>query len=116
MKPISTAISASTLSLTPQPDPTGANPLLLTIQIPPPTADSRRAVVAEAAKAGERAGTTLRDARGKQQKKFRALHLNRSARPDDLKKAQGQMEKKVERATGEVKKVVDNAKRVLESV
>ncbi|KAK5135349.1 hypothetical protein LTR08_005291 [Meristemomyces frigidus] len=114
-KPITTAIQSSTLSLTPQPDPTGANPLLLVINIPPPTADSRRAAVQDAVKAGEKAGTTLRDARGKQQKKLRAMQLGKSARPDDLKKAGTGMEKVVEKGTAEVKRIVDGARKVLES-
>jgi ribosome recycling factor len=89
--------------------------LLLLLQIPPPTAESRKAVVAEAAKAGEKASTAVRDARGKQQKKLRAMQVAKSARPDDLKKAGTLMEKAVEKGAAEVKKVVDNAKKVLES-
>jgi len=115
IKPISSAIQSSTLSLTPQPDPTGANPLLLILNIPPPTADSRKAAVNEATKAGEKAGTSVRDARGKQQKKLRAMGLSKSARPDDLVKAGKAMEKVVEGGQGEVKKIVDGAKKVLES-
>lgn len=101
--------------MAPQPDPTGTNPLLLVVNIPPPTADSRRAAVTEATKAGDKANTAVRDARGKQQKKLRALQLAKSARPDDLKKAGTQMEKLVEKGSAEVKKVVDGAKKVLES-
>jgi ribosome recycling factor len=115
VKPITSAIQASTLSLTPQPDPTGANPLLLVVNIPPPTADSRKAAVAEAAKAGEKAGMVIKDARAKQQKKLRAMQLGKTARPDELKKAGTAMEKVVEKGGSEVKKVVDAAKKVLES-
>lgn len=115
MKPVSSAIQSSSLSLTPQPDPTGANPLLLVINIPPPTADSRRAAVAQATKAGEAAGTSVRNARGAQQKKMRAMQLAKSARPDDLKKAGTQMEKVAETGSAEVKRIVDGAKKVLES-
>ncbi|KAK6426342.1 hypothetical protein LTR95_016134 [Oleoguttula sp. CCFEE 5521] len=115
LKPVSTAISSSTLSLTPQSDPTGSNPLLLLLNIPPPTADSRRATLAEATKAGEKASTAVRDARGKQQKKLRALQLAKSVRPDDLKKAGGMMEKVVEKGSAEVKRVVDGARKVLDS-
>ena len=57
----------------------------------------------------------MRDARGKQQKKLRAMQLAKSARPDDLKKAATQMEKVVEKGAVEVKRVVDSAKKVLES-
>ncbi|KAI6952317.1 hypothetical protein KC355_g13999 [Hortaea werneckii] len=115
VKPVTSAITSSNLSLTPHPDPTGANPLMLVINIPPPTAESRKAAVQEAAKAGEKASTSARDARGKQQKKLRGMQLNKSVRPDDLKKAGTQMEKVVEKGTAELKRVVDNAKKVLES-
>lgn len=57
----------------------------------------------------------MRDARGKQQKKLRAMQLGRAARPDDLKKAGTQMEKVVEKGTAELKRIVDSAKKVLES-
>ena len=117
VKATSSAIQSSNLSLTPQPDPTGANPLLLVVNIPPPTAESRKAVVNEAVKAGEKASTALRDARGRQQKKLRALQLDKNSkvRPDDLKKAGTQMEKVVEKGTAEVKRLVDNARKVLDS-
>jgi ribosome recycling factor len=115
VKPITSAIQASTLSLTPQPDPTGTNPLLLVVNIPPPTADSRKAAVADAAKVGEKAGMVIKDARAKQQKKLRAMQLGKTARPDELKKAGAAMEKVVEKGGSEVKKVVDAARKVLES-
>ena len=74
-----------------------------------------KAAVAEATKAGDKASTSVRDARGKQQKKMRAMQLNKSVRPDDLKKAGTMMEKVVEKGSAELKKVLDNAKKVLES-
>lgn len=43
------------------------------------------------------------------------MQLSKAARPDDLKKAGSQMEKVVEKGSAELKKVVDNAKKVLES-
>lgn len=86
------------------------------INIPPPTADSRKAAVTEATKAGDKASTTVKDARAKQQKKLRAMQLAKSARPDELKKAGTAMEKVVEKGSAELKKVVDAAKKMLESV
>ena len=71
--------------------------------------------MADAGKAGDKAGTAIRDARGKQQKKLRAMQLSKAARPDDLKKAGAQMEKVVEKGSAEAKKVVDAARKVLES-
>lgn len=88
---------------------------MLVVNIPPPTTESRKAAVNDAAKAGERAGTAVRDARAKQHKKLRAMQLDKSVRPDDLKKAGTQMEKLVEKGTADVKRVVDSAKKVLES-
>lgn len=115
VKPISSAIQGSNLSLTPQPDPTGQNPLLLVINIPPPTADSRRAAVAEATKAEGKAATAVRDARGKMQKKLNGMKNNKAVRPDDLKKAGTGMEKVVEKGQGEVKRVADGSRKMLES-
>ncbi|QIW95907.1 hypothetical protein AMS68_001425 [Peltaster fructicola] len=115
VKQVSSAIQGSDLSLTPQPDPTGSNPQLLEIKIPPPTAESRQAAVKEAVKAGEKASVAVRDARAKQHKKHRAMQLAKSAKPDDLTKAAKQMEKVVESGQQDVKKAVDNAKKVLES-
>lgn len=71
--------------------------------------------MAQATKAGETAGASIRNARGAQQKKLRAMQLAKSARPDDLKKAGAQMEKVVEKGTAEVKRIVDGAKKVLDS-
>ena len=115
VKPISSSIQSSSLSLTPQPDPTGNNPLLLVLNIPPPTAESRKQVVSEATKAGEKAGTAVRDARAKQQKKLRSMEKERTALPDNVKKAGTQMEKLVVKANADVKKTVDGAKKALES-
>lgn len=39
----------------------------------------------------------------------------KNVRPDDMRKAAAQMEKSVEKATGELKKMVDGAKKALES-
>ncbi|TKA83874.1 hypothetical protein B0A55_00145 [Friedmanniomyces simplex] len=118
VKPANSAIQTSTLlnpPLTPQPDPTGLNPLLLILNIPPPTAETRRAAIAEATKAGEKAGTAIREARARQQKKIRGMQVSKAARPDDLKKAGVGMEKVVERGTGEVRKVVEGVRKGLEA-
>jgi len=112
--PVKSAIQGSGLNLTPQPDPTGRNELLLVVNAPPPTAESRRLVVAEAGKAGDKAGDAVRAARQGQQKRLRTLELGKKIRPDDLKKAQAGMEKAVEKATGEVKRVVEGAKKALD--
>ncbi|KAF4555890.1 Ribosome recycling factor-like protein [Elsinoe fawcettii] len=115
VKPVSSAIQSSNLSLTPQPDPTGQNAQMLIVKIPPPTAESRKATLNEASKAGEVAQTAVRNARGIQQKKFRKMELAKSVRPDDLKKAHTKMEDVVKKAGEEVKKIVEGAKRALDS-
>ena len=89
--------------------------MLLSIPIPPPTAESRKATVNAAAKAGDVANNAVRNARQGQQKKLRAMQLAKSARPDDLKKAGTQMEKVVDKGVQEVKKIVDAAKRALDA-
>lgn len=57
----------------------------------------------------------IRNARGAQQKKLRSFSLGRAARPDDLKKAGDRMEKLVADGSVEVKRILDSAKKVLES-
>lgn len=66
-------------------------------------------------KAGDKASDSIRNARQAQQKRLRAMGLAKSARPDDLKKAGDKMEKVVQKGEGEVKKVVEGARKVLES-
>ncbi|KAF2221865.1 ribosome recycling factor-domain-containing protein, partial [Elsinoe ampelina] len=114
IKAVTSAIQSSSLSLTPQPDPTGHNPQMLVVKIPPPTAESRKATLNEAGKAGDVAQNAVRNARGTQQKKFRKMELGKTVRPDDLKKAQGKMEEVVKKAGEEVKRIVDGAKRALD--
>lgn len=67
-------------------------------------------------KAADKAADAIRNARQAQQKKLRALALAKSARPDDLKKAGDRMEKVVEGGSAMVKKIVESARKVLESV
>ncbi|SLM40144.1 Ribosome recycling factor domain [Lasallia pustulata] len=112
IKPISRTILASPHSLNPIPSPT--NPFELHVAIPPPTKESRMQVLAAASKAGETAAHTVQEARGRQQKKLRAMKLARKAGPDALRKAGEKMEKVVQKGSAEVKKVVEGARRVLE--
>jgi len=98
--------------LTPQPD--AQNPLQLNVAIPPPTAESRQLAVQAVTKAGEVATAAVRSARSGQHKRLRAMQLGRAARPDDVRRAEGEMEKVVEGGNAEVKKIVESAKKVLE--
>lgn len=110
---IASAIQGSNLNLTPQTDAT--NPLQLNVQLPPPTTESRQAVVKTAMDLSEKANTAVRNARSAQQKKLRSMSLTKGARPDDIKKAGDKMEKIVSEGTAETKKILDGAKKVLES-
>lgn len=113
IKAISSAILKSDLNLTPQPD--AQNPLQLNIQLPTATAESRQATVKTAQDFAEKANTAVRNARGTQQKKLRSMQVGKAVRPDELKKASDRMEKVVTDGSAEVKRILDSAKRVLES-
>jgi ribosome recycling factor len=113
VKPINTAIVTSPLNLTPH-GPTPDAPTTLTIQVPPPTGESRMQAVDAAKKEEEVALGRIRDARSKHQKKLRAMGISKSVRPDDLQKAQKTMEDVAKRGNEDIKKVVEDARRVLE--
>ena len=70
--------------------------------------------VEETKKQEENALFKVREARGKHQKKLRAMGIAKSVRPDDLQKAQKMMEDVVKRGNEDIKKVVEDARRVLE--
>ena len=112
IKAVNSAVLSSSLSLTPQPDP--QNPLGLLVPIPPPTKESRQQALAQAIKAGESAQTSLKNARQVLQKRLRKMELDRSIRPDDLRRAVKEMEKEVERASTEFKKIVEGTRKALE--
>lgn len=48
------------------------------------------------------------------QKKLRAMEVKKTVRPDDSKKAHKEMEKVVEKGNGEVKKIVEAARKGME--
>lgn len=110
---ITTAIQgAKDLNLQPQPD--AKNDMQLNIAIPPPTKESRDLALNAASKTGETAKTAVQSARSVQQKRLRGMELKKTARPDDLKKAQKQMETIVEKGVADVKKAVDAARKTME--
>jgi len=110
VKAVSSAIQGANLSLTPQPD--SQNALQLNIAVPPPTKESRMAEMKNAQAAGERASIDIRNARQAHQKKMKAMH--KLVPEDDLRKAAKEMDKIVEKGQGEVKKMVEGAKKALE--
>ena len=71
-------------------------------------------VVQAANKAGEQAMFAVRETRGKEQKKLRAMRVGRTVGPDDLKRAHDQMEKIAQKGQADVKSILDAAKKVLE--
>ncbi|KAJ5612422.1 hypothetical protein N7510_005616 [Penicillium lagena] len=112
IKPITSAIVSSTLSLTPQPDP--HNALQLNIAIPPPTKESRDQSVLAAKQAFEKAASAVRDSRGAMHKRLQDMQKKKVARPDDVRKAHDQMEKASDKGQKDVKDLFEAAKRALE--
>ncbi|KAJ5975206.1 hypothetical protein N7481_008913 [Penicillium waksmanii] len=113
IKPISSSIISSNLSLTPQADP--HNPLQLNIPIPPPTKESRDQSVTVAKAAFEKAAASVRDARGSMHKRLQDMQKKKTARPDDVRNATVQMEKVTEKGHKEVKDLFDGARKMLET-
>ncbi|PYH99556.1 ribosome recycling factor [Aspergillus ellipticus CBS 707.79] len=112
MKPITSSIISSNLSLTPQPD--CRNALQLNISIPPPTKESRDQTIAMAKVAMEKAVGAVRDSRAVVHKRLQDLQKKKIARPDDIRKAQEQMEKLTEKGQKDVKDLFEATKRVME--
>ncbi|TVY49813.1 Ribosome-recycling factor [Lachnellula occidentalis] len=111
LHPVMSAIQAAKIiNLQPQIDPQNST-TQLNIRIPPPTKESRDQALADASKTGETAKAGVQTARSVQQKRLRGMELKKAVRPDDLKKAQKEMEKIVEKATTDVKKTVDTARK-----
>ncbi|KAL4872146.1 hypothetical protein BDV12DRAFT_150987 [Aspergillus spectabilis] len=112
IKPISSAILSSNLSLTPQQDP--HNAIQLNIPIPPPTKESRDQTVLAAKAAMERAAGSVRDSRGVVHKRLQEIVKKRIARPDDARKSQDRMEKLTEKGQKEVKELFEATKKAME--
>ncbi|KAJ5727099.1 hypothetical protein N7493_004919 [Penicillium malachiteum] len=114
IKPVTSAIVSSNLSLTPQPDP--HNALQLNIPIPPPTKESRAQGVQAAKQAFEKASSAVRDSRGAMHKRLQDMQKKKLARPDDVRKAHDLMEKATDKGQKEVKDLFEAAKKSLEQV
>ncbi|KAL4927937.1 ribosome-recycling factor [Aspergillus undulatus] len=112
VKPISSAVLSSNLSLTPQPDP--HNGLQLNIPIPPPTKESRDQTVAAAKTAMDRAAHSVRESRSATHKRFQDIIKKRIARQDDVRRVQDKMEKLTEKGQKEVKELFEAAKKAME--
>ncbi|OAL33994.1 hypothetical protein AYO20_06642 [Fonsecaea nubica] len=129
VKPIASALLASPYSLVPQTTaphtpgttsvsqsnpPTASNPLLITVPVPPITAETRNLARAEAKKMFDRASQDVRNARGDAQKRFRKMELGKLVIQDELRKAHKQMEEVVKKGQDEVKKVYEASLKALE--
>ncbi|PLB44685.1 putative ribosome recycling factor [Aspergillus steynii IBT 23096] len=112
IKPITSAIVSSNLSLTPQSDP--HNTLQLNVPIPPPTKESRDKTVIAAKSAMEKSIVAVRESRGVVHKRLQEMQKKKIARPDDVRKAQDQMEKLTEKGQREVKDLFEAAKKSME--
>ncbi|KAJ5147709.1 uncharacterized protein N7443_000703 [Penicillium atrosanguineum] len=112
IKPLTSAIVSSNLSLTPQPD--AHNPLQLNIPIPPPTKESRDQNVRAAKQAFEKAASTVRDCRGALHRRLQEMQKKKLARPDDVRKAHDQMEKATDKGQKDVKDMFEAARKTLE--
>ncbi|KAF2276653.1 ribosome recycling factor [Westerdykella ornata] len=114
IKPVTSAIYASNHNLAPQ-QPHPDAPLTIPVPIPPPTGESRQAALEAAQKAAEQADKAIQNARAAHHKKLRKFELEKAVLPDDLQKAKKRMEEVVKKGHGEVKHIVDGAKKVLQS-
>ncbi|EEH46661.1 uncharacterized protein PADG_02759 [Paracoccidioides brasiliensis Pb18] len=113
VKPITSALLSSNLSLNPQTD--AHNSLQLNVPIPPPTKESREQSVKDAKAAMERASNAVRNARGAINKKLKHMGVKKLVRPDDLHKQIEKMEKVAEKGQKEVKDVFEAARKALEA-
>ncbi|OJJ46320.1 hypothetical protein ASPZODRAFT_2102939 [Penicilliopsis zonata CBS 506.65] len=113
IKPITSAILSSDMSLTPQQDP--HNPLQLNITIPPPTKESRDRITQSAKVAMEKAVNAIRDSRSLVHKRLQDMQKKKIARPDDVRKARDQMDKVTEKGQKEAKALFETSKNALQS-
>ncbi|KAH0609060.1 uncharacterized protein H6S33_001288 [Morchella sextelata] len=106
VKKVMKALQQADLNVTPIVD--AKTPTQITMPLPPPTKESRVATVDAAAKAGERANNALRNARQGSHKKIKSL---KSMRVDDVRKADKQLEKIMDKVGAEAKKIIEAAKK-----
>lgn len=76
--------------------------------------ESRNEAKALASRKGEDCNFTLREARGAQRKRLRAMELGKQVGPDEGHRALKEMEKINEGAVGEVRRLVEGARRGLD--
>ncbi|KAF1813926.1 ribosome recycling factor [Eremomyces bilateralis CBS 781.70] len=112
VKAIRTALQSSEHHLAAE-SPTPDNPLTIPVKLPPTTAETRQKALDAAQKAEEAALHGIREARGAHQKRIRARTVDKSVRPDDLRNAGKKMDEVVKKGSEEVKRIVEQAKKVI---
>ncbi|KAL9034150.1 MAG: hypothetical protein Q9180_005567, partial [Flavoplaca navasiana] len=118
IKPLTSALSNPPLSLTPLPPSTlsstsSQQALEIHIPIPPTTGESRTAAINAVSAKGEAALFAVREARGVQKKRIRALDLAGKIGPDKQRTAVRDLDKVNERGVEMVKTVVLEKRRAL---
>jgi ribosome recycling factor len=98
--------------LTPQ-GPTETDPTTLVISVPPPTGESRQAALDSATKISNAALEQIRDARAGKNKKLRAMQIAKTVNPDQIQKAQKEMEQIVQRFSSDVKQILETHKKII---
>jgi len=109
LSPLLSALSTHTPPLTPPPSP--LFPLTILIPLPPPTAASRHASAASTKKPLETALFALREARGMMRKRLRGMALGRVVGPDEMRRAEAELERRNEGGVGEVRGLVEGVRR-----
>ncbi|KAL9636507.1 MAG: hypothetical protein Q9204_002234 [Flavoplaca sp. TL-2023a] len=118
IKPLTSTLSNPPLSLTPLPPSTlsstsSQQALEIHIPIPPTTGESRTAAISTVSAKGEAALFAVREARGVQKKRIRALDLAGKIGPDKARTAVKDLDKVNEKGVEMVKTVVLEKRRAL---
>lgn len=102
LRPVTSALQSSPLPSSPSstftPQPVPHEPLHLSVTIPPVTRETREVAMRAIKEKGEEAMFVLREARGAQKKRLRALGLGKKVGPDEGRRAEREMEKRNEEA------------------
>lgn len=95
-------------------NPSSTTQLEIHVPIPPTTTESRQTASGVATQKGEGALFALNQARSAEKKRLRALHLAKKVGPDDLRRAEKEMEKINKDSQAAMEKLVKERKRTLE--
>ncbi|KAL8708291.1 MAG: hypothetical protein Q9220_006766 [cf. Caloplaca sp. 1 TL-2023] len=116
LKPLTSALASSPLSLTPlPPSPSSLAESIFEVHIPipPTTQESRHAAINTVTERGKHADFNLREARGSEKKRLRQLKLKGVMGPDLNRKAELMLDKVAEKGAERLKGVVEEKRRGL---